>query len=97
MKDSIVYNQVIIAANDGVQCHSVMRSYVEEGCLNLVLGDGVVISLAGRAVDTVGHKDRIRAILGAARNAGIAVRAKTVNHYVPSLDTDAAEYVLIKW
>ncbi len=98
MQDDVVYNQVIRFASEEVDSRTVMRSYVEEGKLILVLDDSQKLLIDGRQVDTVGRKERIHELLASARGLGIALETKTVTHYAVGHKEDGPhEYVLIKW
>jgi hypothetical protein len=98
MQDEVVYNQIIIFARDTVDCRTIMRSYVEEGKLILVLEDSWNLLIEGRHVDTTGRKDRIQELLSIAQNAGVALDDMAVAHYASSRDEEElVEYILIKW
>jgi hypothetical protein len=98
MQDEVVYNQIITFVRDTVDCRTIVKSYVEEGKLILVLEDSLKLLIDGRYVDTTGRKDRIQELLSSARSAGVALDDMTVAHYASSRnEEEPIEYVLIKW
>jgi len=98
MRDEVVYNQIITFARDTVNCRNIVRSYVEEGKLILVLEDSQKLLIEGRNVDTTGRKDRIQSLLAQAQDVGVDLDAMAVTHYASTRnEEEQIEYVLIKW
>lgn len=98
MSNDVVYNQVLSFFGDGVDCHTIMKSYVEEGKLILVLEDTEKLFIEGKHVDTIGHKDRIPELLILARDRGFEIDARAICHYAAERSAEnPVEYVLIKW
>ncbi len=98
MPNDVVYNQVLSFYGDSVDCRTIMKSYVEEGKLILMLDDTEKLFIDGKHVDTTGHKDRIPELLALAQERGFEIEPKTVTHYaLEQGDSEPTEYVLIKW
>ena len=98
MSNDVVYNQVLSFCGDRIDCHTIMKSYVEEGKLILVLEDSEKLFIEGKRVNTTGRKDRIPELLTQAQERGIEIESKSVTHYaVTRAPGNTVEYVLIKW
>jgi hypothetical protein len=98
MSNDVVYNQVLSFNGDSIDCRTIMKSYVEEGKLILVLEDAEKLFIDGKHVDTTGHKDRIPELLARARERGFEIEPKAVTHYASSrAEEEPVEYVLVKW
>ncbi len=57
MSDDIIYNQIIFLTNDSFTCQTVKKSFIEKGKLILVLEYLQKIIIAGKNIDTSGHKN----------------------------------------
>ena len=98
MAEEIIYNQILSSSPASLTWQTVLRSYVEEGKLILVLEDSEKILIDGRNVDTTGHKDRIQELVSLAIEKGIECDPRSVMHYAEGgNEEEALEYVLIKW
>lgn len=98
MSNDVVYNQVLSFNGDSIDCHTIMKSYVEEGKLILVLEDSGKLFIDGKHVNTTGHKDRIPELLTLALERGFEIESKSVTHYALEMVSEQkVEYVLIKW
>lgn len=98
MHDDVVYNQILSFSQDSVDCHTVVKSYAEEGKLILVMEDAEKLLIDGRNVDTTGHKKRVQELLVIARKNGYEIDSKMVTHYAASnMEDVTVEYLLIKW
>ena len=98
MADDVIYNQILSCSPTSLTVQIILRSYVEEGKLILVLEDSEKVLIDGRNVDTTGHKERIQGLVSLARGKGIECDSKSVMHYADGrTEEDALECVLIKW
>ena len=98
MSNEVVYNQVLSFCGDSIDCHTIVKSYVEEGKLILVLEDSGKLFIEGKRVKTTGNKDRIPELLALAQSRGMEIESKSVTHYaVTKVPGKTVEYVLIKW
>jgi len=98
MENDITYNQILTSSPTSLTVQTILRSFVEEGKLILILEDSEKIIIDGRDVDTTGHKERIQKLISLARGKGIDCDTKSVMHYA-EIKTDGTflEYILIKW
>jgi hypothetical protein len=98
MAEDIIYNQILTFSPASLTGQVILRSYVEEGKLILVLEDSQKVLIDGRNVDTTGHKERIQELVSLALEKGIECDTKSVMHYAEvETEEEATEYVLIKW
>ncbi len=93
MSDDITYNQIIFLTNDSFTCQSVKKSFIEKGKLILVLEDLQKIIIAGKSIDTSGHKKRIRELVSMAVGKGFDIPEKSIKHYAKE---KGVEYVLVR-
>ena len=94
MPSDINYNQILCYTNSSITCQTIKQSFVEHNKLILILKDSQKITLAGKNIDTSGHKKRIRELIVMAKDWGFEIRDKSVKHYNKDKD---GEKVLVKW
>ncbi|MDP2984033.1 MAG: hypothetical protein Q8O92_11980 [Candidatus Latescibacter sp.] len=98
MDEDIIYNQILTFSPASLTGQLILRSYVEEGKLILVLEDSQKVLIDGRNVNTTGHRERIQELVSLALEKGIECDPKSVMHYADcGTDGEDMEYVLIKW
>ena len=94
MCEDIGYNQILIFSQDSLSCHSVQRSFIENGELILFLDNAEKMTINGKHIHTVEYRDRIKELLTLATESGYTFSARSAKHYVQRSD---AELVLLKW
>jgi hypothetical protein len=98
MENDITYNQILNFSQASLVLKTILRSFVEEGKLILILEDSNKIIIDGRNVDTTGHRQRIQELVLLAREKGIEWDPKAVMHYAEGgTEEGSIEYILIKW
>jgi hypothetical protein len=98
MENDITYNQILSCSPTSLTVQTILRSFVEEGKLILILEDSEKIIIDGRDVDTTGHRERIQKLISLAREKGIECDLKSVMHYAEvKTDEVCLEHILIKW
>jgi hypothetical protein len=98
MENDIIYNQILSSSPTSLTVQTILRSFVEEGKLILILEDSEKIIFDGRDVDTTGHRERIQELIFLARKKGIECDPKSVTHYAAGgTEKASSEYILIKW
>jgi len=98
MFGEITYEQILYSDGTSIMCQTIRRTDVESGKLILILENSDKITIDGKNIDAVGHKERIREIISLAQEKGFNVETKSAIHYAISRDgNEEIEYVLIKW
>jgi len=92
MPSDITYNQLLSLTNTSLTCQTVQKSFTEKGELILVLEDSTKIIIAGKNIDTSGHKKQILELVSMAEEKGFDIPAKSVKHYAKGKDV---KYVLV--
>ena len=97
MTDEITYNQILYFSSNAFICKTVVKSYVDQGKLILILEDLEKIIIDGKKVDTTGHEKRIKEIISLAIEKGFSIYEKSVKHYTTDVEGDnIIECVLIR-
>ena len=94
MTDDITNNQTLCYIDSSLTYPNIKKSFVERDKLILILEDSLKITLAGKNIDTTGHKKRIHELISITKEEGLEIREKSVKHYTKVEDD---EYVLFKW
>lgn len=94
MCEDIGYNQIFIFSRDSLSCHRVQRSFIENGKLILFLDNAEKMTINGKHIDTIEHRNRIEELLTLATKSGYTFSACSAKHYVQRSDP---ELVLLKW
>jgi len=97
MTDEITYNQILYFSSNAFICKTVVKSYVDQGKLILILEDLDKIIIDGKKVDSTGHKKRIEELITMAIKKEFSIDEKSVKHYATDeKGENIIEYVLIR-
>ena len=97
MLDVITYNQILYFSSNALICKTVVKSYVDQGKLILILEDLDKIIIDGKKVDSTGHKKRIEELITMAIKKEFSIDEKSVKHYATDeKGENIIEYVLIR-
>ena len=94
MYENIGYNQILFFSKDSLSYHKIQRSFIENGEWILFFDNSEKMTINGKHIDTVEHRNRIEELLTLATESGYAFSSNSVKHHVQSSDT---KLVLLKW
>ena len=82
MPDDIIYNQLIrFRKNSSIKFYQIKKSFIEQGLLILILDDSNKITISGKNIDAIGHRNRINELLSLATEKGFDIPEKSIKHY----------------
>ena len=90
-----ITRSLLLNKNNYIKCHNIKKSFTEKGKLILVLEDSQKIIIAGKNIDTSGHKKRICEIVSMAERKEFNIHEKSVKHYARC--KGGVEYILVRW